>query len=124
MFHTKTTRRLTAAVFGLILMLCQTLALARTCVEAPDSAPSATEDTCHNENRKGTARSGSHSDCASQAFSVGQTNLVFPVIAPLATFKIRFDQSIVSGSRTPLASGAAAQPPPIPLILVHCRLLN
>lgn len=123
MFGSRETRRLAAALFGLILLLCQSIAFANACMEAIPASP-ATESACHDEASGDAVHDGANNICESQVSSVGQANFLLPAIATSPAFKVRFDEARAGGSCVQLTSDASARLPPVPLTLVHCRLLN
>jgi len=123
MFRSRHTRRVAAGLFGLILLLCQSIALANACLDAlPSAAPG--DSACHAPDTGTGGHHAAHNDCESQVSSFGQGNLVLPAIATPPALKVRLDVTRSASACSRLLSDASAQPPPVPLILVHCRLLN
>jgi hypothetical protein len=122
MLRAREKRRLVASLFGLILLLCQSIALAQACIEAMPSELAVTDGACHDAASAGAGHSAGHNNCESQTSTFGQASLVLPAIATPPALKVRLDEARVGGSCVQLTTEASAQPPPVPLILVHCRL--
>ena len=115
----KDIRRLATGIFALVLLLCQSIAVANACLATAEMT--AAGSACHDPGSEGDA---AHPPCDSSLTSIGQVTVPPLELDALAALKVPADERSVAGSCTPITGKASAQPPPVPLTLVHCRLLN
>lgn len=128
MFRSKTTRRWLASVVGIVLALCQSLAIANACTTAvPWSGLGAVEEACHdftvNEGRTAYDNTG-EPHCESQRASIASVGVIVPAAVPLPAFNARVESGGMLVASLSLEDYALGQAAPVPLNLIHCRLLN
>jgi hypothetical protein len=127
MLRSKTTRRLIAGVLGTVLALCQSLAVANACtLAASSSSLGAVEEACHDfasDEDRTVYESAPQVPCGAQQISIPSANAIMPVVTPSPVIITRTDPSPIVTSYVLPVDYAQACAAPLPLTLIHCRLL-
>ena len=114
-------RRLIAVLTAVLLLLCQTSALAQLCATAAgaESAPAAAPAPCHGDS--GSQPAAASACEASQALAENAKVPVFDFPAPVLVIALR---DIARTPQTDIHAAVHAVCSSPPLTVLHCRFLN
>jgi hypothetical protein len=124
----KTTRRILAGISAVVVVLCQSAALAHACAgSAAQPAPAAAHAPCHDageNNLPGPAHDAHPAQCLSQATASSPALPDVPLLAGLPALVIRAAVVRITEAGLTVSALPPVQGEPPPLAILHCCLRN